>query len=165
MSKLPKSKSIKYDPKKLSVALPNSLSKRKSTYDKDFYKWVMDQANFLKRKEFSNLDLEHLIEEVESLGRSERRALESYIVVLLLHLLKIEYQPSNKSKSWDNSVKISKHRIKKLLKENPSLKPKVPEIWKDAYYTARLEAISETGLDDNVFPKNCPWKQEDCLSS
>jgi hypothetical protein len=127
-------------------------------YERDFYKWTENQIMFLKKKEFSKLDIDHLIEEIESLGRSEKRAIESYLSNLLLHLLKIHYQPAKHSRSWDNSIKHSKHKIGVLLKENPSLKRFLPTILEEAYFTARLNAISETGLKDEVFPETCPWR-------
>lgn len=126
-------------------------------YDRDFFKWTKDQVKFLKKGEFTKLDIDHLIEEIESLGRSEKRALESYLSNLLLHLLKIQYQPNKRTKSWDLSVKNSRHKIHVLLKENPSLKRYLPSILSEAYFTARLNAISETGLDESEFPEDCPW--------
>ncbi len=129
----------------------------KSSYDKDFAKWSKDQARFLKKQEFSKLDLKNLIEEIESLGRSEKRTLESYVMKLLLHLLKVKYQPKKHTRSWDLSIKQMSHSAKKTLSENPSLKPKLKEIVDDAYFSARLQASSETGLDENTFPEKCPW--------
>lgn len=103
------------------------------------------------------MDIAHLIEEVESLGNLEKRALESYMVILFLHLLKIEYQPTMRCKSWENSVENAKFRIKKLIRENPSFKNKIPGFIPDAYFSAKLEASSETGLDTKSFPAECPW--------
>ena len=126
-------------------------------YEKDFYRWTCTQANFLKNEELDKLDIRHLIEEIESLGNSEKRALESHISNLYLHLLKIKYQPSMRSKSWNNSVKNATFQVKKILKANPSLASKLKELSRDAYYIARLNASSETGLDESLFPKSCPW--------
>src|SRR5438045_1058572 len=113
-------------------------SNTNNVYEKDFYKWTQTQANFLKKEELDKLDIRHLIEEIESLGNSEKRALESHISNLFLHLLKIEHQPSMRSKSWDNSVKNATFQIKKILKSNPSLRTKLKELSRDAYYVARL---------------------------
>lgn len=147
--------------KKLSVVA--AVKRRKLSYNADYYQWTKTQADLLKKEEFNQLDIKHLVEEIESLGNSEKRALESHIANLFFHLLKIEYQPSMRSKSWDNSVKNAKFHIKKLLKANPSLKAKLPELLHDAYYTARLNASSETGLDEAVFSKKSPWQVEDIL--
>lgn len=137
--------------------------KRQTAYDKDFFKWTRTQADLLKKKEYEKLDFEHLIEEIESLGRSEKRAIESHLTNLLLHLLKIKYQPKKHTKSWDLSIKNSKHKIIILLKENPSLKTYLPKILKEAYFTARLAAISETSLEEKIFPEESPWNIEALL--
>jgi hypothetical protein len=163
-----KKKTVKNKSKSLSLSKSIRKSNSSSVYEKDFYKWAGDQSKFLKQKEFSKLDIENLIEEIESLGRSERRALESRFVVLLKHLLKREYQKSHSGASWESSINVSRFHIKKLLKENPSLKSKTHQIFKDAYTTARFEAIQETKLDAKLdpkkFPEKCPWTLEECMS-
>lgn len=143
---------------------PVDLPSHKDAYEKDFYKWTRTQANLLKKEEFDKLDIQHLMVEIESLGNSEKRALESYLIILLMHLLKIEFQPTNHSKSWDLSVKNSRFRIARILQQNPSLKTKLPVLFKDAYYSARLEAAQETGLDENLFPEECPWTIKKAIS-
>ncbi len=148
--------------KNLSVSAPNS-DLEGLTHDKDFYKWTNEQVKFLKKKEFNKLDISHLIEELESLGNSEKRALESHLIILFLHLLKIDHQPTMRCKSWENSVENARFRINKLIKENPSLKRKLADFLPDAYFSARLEASSETGLDVEEFPTECPWNIKDIL--
>lgn len=143
-------------PKKLSVNA-QIVEKKEHVYDSDFSKWVKDQAKFLKRGEFSKLDIDNLIEEIESLGRSEKRTLESYLEKLLTHKLKIKFQPSKHSSSWDNTIEISSHKAQKTLFENPSLKPKLKEIVTDSYFSARIMASTETGLAVATFPEECPW--------
>ena len=130
-------------------------------YDDDFYMWSKTQAKLLKRGEFTKLDIANLTVEIESLGRSEKRTLESFLINLLLHMLKIRYQPGKHTRSWDLSIKNSKHKAQVCLKENPSLKKLIPELIKEAYFTARLRAIDETGLEDKIFPNDCPWKAKD----
>jgi hypothetical protein len=153
-------KIIRTNPRKLSITAPVS-SKKKLLYDKDFLKWTQEQANWLLKKEFEKLDIDNLREEIESLGISLQRALESYISNLLMHKLKIKYQPEMYTNSWDNSIKNADFQIEKLLRKTPSLKTYLPEIFKDAYYTARLEASSETKLKEEIFPKKCPWTIEE----
>lgn len=133
------------------------------TYDDDYFGWINQQANFLRNKEYEKVDLTNLIEEIESLGISEKRRLESFLKILLLHLLKCKYQPTRHSKSWDLSIKNSSRQFLRTLKENPSLKPKLKEILEDAYFSARLEAAQETGLDEETFPENCPWTIEEII--
>ena len=144
-------KIITVRPAKMTLTIPAA------PYKKDFYKWTRDQILHLEKQEFSKLDITHLIEEIESLGNSEKNALESYMTVLFLHMLKMKYQPVMRCNSWENSVENAKFRIKRLIQKNPSLKNSVPEFLPDAYYSARLQASSETGLNKNTFPKECPW--------
>jgi hypothetical protein len=153
-------KIIRNRPKKMSLTAP---SQENQTYEKDFFKWANNQAKMLKKREFSQLDIDHLVEEIESLGRSERRALESYLENLLMHKLKVKYQPNMHTASWDASIKEATFKVRKLLHENPSLKPKLEAILHDAYYTARLKAVRETGLDEQVFPEKCEWNLKEIL--
>lgn len=140
------------------------IAPSKKEYEKDFYKWVNKQANLLKNREFSHLDIENLIEEIESLGRSEKRTLKSYLENLLTHMLKGKFQPGMHTTSWDLSIKEAKYKAQTTLKENPSLKPALKEILKDAYFSARLRAALETKMEEKVFPKECPWKLNELFS-
>lgn len=139
----------------------------KSSYDKDFYKWTQVQASLLKKNKFDKVDLENVIEEIEALGRSDKRKLYSLLVVLLQHLLKNSYTIENKgnSKSWDATIFNSKIGIQHLLKDSPSLKPILKEILDDAYSEARELAIIETnsGHKEEIFPTQCPWELEEIL--
>jgi Domain of unknown function DUF29 len=155
-------KIVRANPRRPSISVP-APAKKELEYDKDFYKWTSNQAKFLKKREFLKLDIDNLIEEIESLGRSERRTLESHLVNLFLHLLKIKYQPGKHTRSWDLSIKNAEYHAKKVYSQNPSLKQQLTDIFKDAYYTARLKAIDETGLEENVFPEDCLWKIEEIL--
>lgn len=143
-------------PKKMSIVSTVSM-KNEPVYETDFSKWVKDQARFLKKKEFGKLDIDNLIEEIESLGKSEKRTLESYLEKWLMHMLKVEFQPSKHTTSWDNTIAISSHKAKKTLSENPSLKPKLKDIVAEAYFSARIMASTETGLAVATFPEECPW--------
>jgi len=152
---------VKRPVSRLSITVRSSP---KTTYDKDFYKWSLEQSMILKKGEYSKLDIDNLREEIEALGRSEKRALESFLKILLLHLLKCKYQPEYKTPSWDNSIKIQRYNITKSLEDNPSLRPLVNELIKRAYYSARLEASNETSLNEKIFPVNCPWTLEECMA-
>ena len=146
-------KSLTFRPKPLSVKISDS-------YVKDFYKWTREQSQILKKGEFDKLDIAHMIEEIESLGNSEKNAIESHMIILFIHLLKMDHQPSMRCKSWENSIENAKFRIRRLVEKNPSLKRKVSEFVEDAYFSAKLQASSETGLNTSAFPKKCPWKME-----
>lgn len=127
-------------------------------YDRDFYLWIETTATQLKQQKFEEVDWENLIEELEALGRSEKRAVKSYLVVLLLYLLKWEYQPEYRSRSWATSVRNSRRELQKLLQDNPSLAGdflvrSLPE----AYEEAREKASEETTIFLENFPVECPY--------
>lgn len=126
-------------------------------YEQDFYGWTQEQAALLRAGRFNEIDVQNLIEEVETMGRSERRALESRLSVLLLHLLKWHYQPSRRGNSWRFTIAEQRLKFQKVLRQNPGLKPLLHEILVDAYEYAVLKATHETGLRSDVFPSSCPW--------
>ena len=95
------------------------------SYDKDFYSWTQEQAELLKNGRFSELDIDNLIEEVESMGRSEKRELESRLTILLLHLLKWKYQEVRRGRSWQLSIDEQRIQFEETLDENPGLKPAI----------------------------------------
>jgi hypothetical protein len=148
-----KKATVRNRPKEISIAAPV----KDQEYEKDFFNWTREQAKFLKKGEFAKLDIANLIEEIESLGRSEKRTLISYLEILLMHMLKARYQPSKYTKSWDLSLKEANHKASKTLEGNPSLKPKLKEIVEDAYFSARIKAALETKLSESKFPEKCPW--------
>ncbi|MGZ4091304.1 MAG: DUF29 domain-containing protein [Bacteroidia bacterium] len=129
-----------------------------STYEQDFYSWTQEQAALLRAGRLNDLDIENLIEEVETMGRSEKRELESRLTVLLLHLLKWKYQEVRRGRSWELSIAEQRLRFAETLDENPGLKPKLDEIMKKAYQYAILQAARETKISKSVFPSDCPWR-------
>ena len=94
--------------------------KQNALYERDYYLWLSQTVNLLKKKDFTQLDLENLIEEIESLGKSEKRAIRSNLVVLILHLLKWRYQPEKQSRSWKSSIREHRRRIEDLVINSPS---------------------------------------------
>jgi len=128
-----------------------------SLYDTDFYGWTQRQAEALRAGDLASLDLDNLIEEVESMGKSEKRELESRLEVLLMHLLKWRYQPNLRARGWQLTIKEQRKRIALHLKENPSLKSHIPRAYENIYDFAVIDAVKETGMDDSVFPTQCPW--------
>ena len=127
------------------------------SYEQDFYSWTQEQAELLKTGRFSELDIANLIEEVESMGRSEKRELESRLTILLLHLLKWKYQEVRRGRSWQLSIDEQRIQFEKTLNENPGLKPALDQIIKDAYKLAVIRAARETRISKAVFPERCPW--------
>ena len=126
-------------------------------YDADFYGWTQEQAAFLKAGKLTELDIENLIEEVETMGRSEKRELDSRLTVLLIHLLKWQYQPVRRGRSWQLTIEGQRLNFSETLDENPSLKPQFDTILKKAYAKSILKASQETALDERIFPSVCPW--------
>lgn len=134
-----------------------------NNYEKDLYKWAKTQAILLRRGDFSKIDLEHVIEEIEGLAKSERKALKNQMIRLLLHLLKYEFQPQKRGKSWIQSIGNSRLSIEGILEDNPSLKRELLKIFQESYPYARKKAHIETGLDIKVFPIECPWSLKEVL--
>ena len=134
-----------------------------SAYESDFYAWTQEQAKFLQEEKWSCLDVPNLIEEIESLGRQERQELENRLGVLLGHLLKWEFQPSNRSRSWYATIREQRRRIRRLLDRSPSLQPYLHEAMTIAYQDALDLAVRETSLSYKIFPQELPYTWEQLL--
>ena len=133
-------------------------------YDRDYCLWLETTAQLLKNRQLNDIDFEHLIEEIEAMGRSEKNALESNLMVILMHLLKYKYQPEKRSNSWKYTLREHRNRIKKAFKSSPSLKPYFETIFSDCYQEARKLAADETGLSLETFPKESPFAFEATLN-
>jgi hypothetical protein len=136
-------------------------------YDTDFYTWTQTQAALLREGAVAELDLVNLAEEIESLGKSDRRALGSHLKNLVLHLLKWHYQPRGRQTghSWQSSIINAQHDIAGLLEDSPSLRRELPGLLVRQYPTARLLASNETRLPLATFPDTCPWTAEQVLDN
>ncbi len=130
---------------------------RQSLYEADYLKWIETTVEKLRVRDYSNIDWENLIEEIETIGRSERRSLESNLVVVLTHLLKWQYQPEFRSGSWKGSIAEYRRRIRKALKKSPSLKPYLEQVFAECYLDAVELASAETELPMETFPGECPY--------
>jgi len=126
-------------------------------YEADVVAWANEQARMIRSGRFDLLDLEHIAEEIEDVGKSEQRELASRMAVLLAHLLKWQYQPERRGTSWKNTIRAQRKEIAYGLEEAPSMRTKLVEArWLDMVWTkAVAQAGSETGLD--CFPGVCPW--------
>jgi hypothetical protein len=129
-------------------------------HDNDFYSWAMETAGALRAHRFEAIDWEAVAEELEDMGRSERRELENRLEVLLAHLLKWSFQPQGRSSSWRGTIKEQRRKTARLLRQNPGLKPLIPEILADAYCSAMAVAERDTGIDEETFPETYPWDFE-----
>jgi len=126
-------------------------------YERDFHAWAHQQAALLRAGNLVAADIAHIAEEIESMGRTEQRELESRLAILLLHLLKWQFQPTRRGTSWQATIRVQRRDLARHIDRNPSLKPKVPEAIAYAYENARIEAAAETGLHEAGFPPQCPW--------
>jgi len=137
----------------------------KPKYEEDFYGWAMTNAELLKKKKFSEVDMENIIEEIESMGRSEKNQLTNRLSVLIAYLLKWELQPDFRGRSWHGTIREQRKQAQILLEENPSLKGKLPEILNNAYDLAISQIEKETPIDLKILPNKCPYAFEQCIDS
>lgn len=137
--------------------------KENSLYKKDFNAWLFDQIHMIKVKDFKNLDIENLIEEMETLGNSNPRAIESHMIIILMHMLKHKHQSGYSSKSWNDSIINAKVQIKVIIDNNPSLKNHPQSVIYKCYKKARRYASEETGIELKKFEEECPWTIKEIL--
>lgn len=135
------------------------------TYEQDIIAWANEQAALLRAGNFSQLDLENIAEEIEDVGKSEQRELQSRMVILVMHLLKWQFQPERRSRSWQNTIKIQRKATRLHLKAVPSLKRSLSDsIWLELLWTDAIkEAVKETNLDLDIFPEGWLWSIEQVL--
>ena len=132
-------------------------------YDQDVVAWASEQARLIRTGQFDKLDVEHIADEIEDVGKSEKRELASRMAVLLAHLLKWQFQPARQSKRWQRTIKEQRKSLALHLGEVPSLKTTLQDRrWLDAVWAdAVTKAIEDTGLEN--FPDVCPWPVENVL--
>ncbi len=137
----------------------------KSDYDTDFFAWTQHQAAALVAGHMSELDLINLAEEIESLGKRDRRELASRLGVLVMHLLKWYYQPDMRQtgQSWRRTIRTQRRDIERLLKQSPSLRRLIADMVEEDFRHMRFDASDETGLPMEAFPDTCPWTIEQIL--
>ncbi len=132
-------------------------------YDRDFYAWTMRQAGLLADRRFAELDLENLIEEVETLARAEKSEIKGRLAVILMHLLKWAYQPERRSGSWVSTVIEQRARLLERLQQSTSLRAYPGQVLDDEYALARRRAAAETGLPIETFPEQCSFGIDEVL--
>lgn len=134
-------------------------------YDQDFFAWANEQAQLLRAGKLADADIEHIAEEIESMGRAEKRELVSRLTVLLLHLLKWQFQPERRGASWEATITVQRDDLDDHLNDNRSLKAQLLEAVQSAYHKASILAHGETGLPRQTFPINCPWTVEQIMAA
>ena len=142
----------------------------KKLYNRDFYLWTKETVKALREGKYEEIDWGNLIEEIEDLGKRQKKEIKSRLVVLLTHLLKWQYQSQKRSNSWKATIRIQRREIESELEDSPSLKNFIPEVFNKCYSYARKQAADETGLPFETFPIDNPFSidlvlEEDWLPS
>lgn len=136
---------------------------RGSKYESDFHAWAGEQASLLRQGRLAEADVENIAEEIESLGRSEKRELVNRLTVLLAHLLKWQFQPVWRGKSWRLTIKEQRNQLADHLDDNPSLRADLTEAIARAFKHALVEVQKETPLREEDLPAVCPYTPEQIL--
>jgi len=129
-------------------------------YLADFNSWIDQTAQLLRESRWHEVDVPHLIEEVEGLGKSERRGIASQLTRLLLHLLKWQYQTQRRSDSWLDSITDARTQIELAIEDSPSLISYPVEQLEESYQRARRQAAKQTSMAIAMFPDVCPYSPE-----
>ena len=130
-------------------------------YEDDVYAWSQETARAIAEGRWDEVDLAHVADEISDVGKTEQRALQSQMERILVHLLKIRFQPGRHTRSWDISIADARDRIEAILSENPSLRPTVPAKLGAVYKLARNSAALQTGLPLESFPEACPFSADE----
>ena len=136
----------------------------KKEYEQDFYAWITHNVKLLREGNLSEIDVEHIAEEIESMGKSEKRELINRLAVLIAHLLKWQYQQERRSNSWKYTIEEQRDEVLELFEESPSLKYEIQEKLDRAYRKATLWAATEMGVNKSIFKNKCPFSLENVLN-
>lgn len=136
-----------------------------TSYEEDIVAWSIEQAALLRDGKLSALDIAHIAEEIEDVGKSEQRELANRMAVLLSDLLKWEHQPERRGASWESTIHAQRNSIGRRIRKTPSLKASLDDAdwWADAWDDAVDAAVKETGMSYTVFPATCVWSANDVL--
>jgi hypothetical protein len=140
------------------------MPRNAAAYDEDMFAWTEEQARLLRAGEFAQLDIENIAEEIESMGRNIRRKLRNRLAVLVMHLLKWQYQPAHRSPSWSATIAEQRDQVADLLDESPSLRSLPGQELAKLYRSATSKAVRDTGLPQTTFPIECPFTPEQILA-
>jgi len=132
-------------------------------YEKDFMAWSLEQAEFLRDKQFDKLDIEHLFGEVYDLGKADKRSIQSHLMQVIAHMLKYKFQKAYYTKSWQDTIDYGRAEIRDLIEDCPSLKHYPEETLDTSYFRAVKLASKQTGIEIRDFPVECPWTLNEIL--
>ncbi|HEY2134663.1 MAG TPA: DUF29 domain-containing protein [Xanthobacteraceae bacterium] len=135
----------------------------RARYDRDLYGWASEQAALLRAGRVDEADAANIAEELEDVGSEQYDKLESALRLILLHLLKWDHQSERRSRSWWAAISVQRNQVRRILRKNPGLKPRVKAATADAYEDARIEAAAQTRLGPRKFPAQCPYSWDDIL--
>jgi hypothetical protein len=136
----------------------------RAAYASDTYSWAMEQAALLRAGRLDLIDAENIADEIADVGKTEARITSSAIRLVLQHLLKWDFQPSRRSRSWALTVREHRRGVGRQLRDNPGLRPQLPTLVSDAYADARDAALGETGLKEGDIPTACPYSWDDIMT-
>jgi ribosomal protein L29 len=139
------------------------MARNAAAYEADLHAWTQEQARLLREGRTGEVDAENLAEEIDSLGRKDRRELRSRVTVLLAHLLKWEHQAASRNSTWKGTIREQRRQIAQLLAESPSLRAMAEAALSSVYADAREDAADDTGRDPGAFPGACPYSLADAL--
>jgi hypothetical protein len=136
-------------------------------YERDYYAWILDQVRALRERRTGEIDWENVAEEIEDLGKSEKRGFGSQIARLYEHLLKLAYARARmleeNRRGWELSVRSARRDIRKLLEESPSLRAKIADLIGHAFQSGRDAALGSLNVPDEGIPEKCPWSFEQAM--
>jgi Domain of unknown function DUF29 len=135
---------------------PSPTEPLRDLYDRDFYEWCMRMAQSIRARRVSDLDWEHMAEEIEDMGKRDYRELESRLRLIIMHLLKWQFQPSQRSASWKSTIRLERAEVAGILLQSPSLRPRIADALRHVYSEALQNAIDETGISPDSFPPPVP---------
>lgn len=145
---------------KCLAALGGATPEMKTTpvdYEQDVNAWANDQARLLRVRRVDLLDIEHIADEIECVGKREQHELARGMATLFTQFLKWAHQPENRGVGWEKTIRAQRKELRYVLAESPSLATKLQNlIWLDMVWSrAVAQAVTETGRDG--FPVRCPW--------
>ncbi|MBF0608287.1 MAG: DUF29 domain-containing protein [Magnetococcales bacterium] len=140
----------------------NTLTAR-ALYEVDFYQWAFHNADLLRQGRLTEIDIENIVEELEGMARNNKRELASRIMVLIKHLLKWQYQPKRRCRSWNITIDNQRTDIERLIEDNPSLKNEIEAVIAKEFITAKRKFENETGISASELPKNCTYTFEQLM--
>ncbi|WP_017655090.1 DUF29 domain-containing protein [Fortiea contorta] len=139
------------------TAMSSLKANSQTLYNTDYLEWIETTLEKLQSQDYTNVDWENLIAEIADMGRSERRSLKSNLIIIIVHLLKWQFQPDNRSGSWEASIIEHRRRVQEALHDSPSLQPYLENIFAECYAQAVKQAKAETSLPIESFPVESPY--------